>query len=148
MRRKETKIDRFSTVNFASPSIIKQQFVVTPTTRYTDIPTSQRSRFTNSPSIKISSRKNAFSYIFLKEIVCLSVGLLAARQVLILPVKLCVGGPRQIAVSRATCCSSICAVIPSPLSPLRPALNYALPPVNLASSPQKPAAVTSFRLLP
>jgi len=137
----------FLTVNFVSPSIIKQLFVVTHTTRHTDIPTSLRSCFTNTTSTKISSQKKCFFSHFRKKIMCFSVGLLGTCQVFILSVKLCVGGSRQIAVSRATCCSSICDVKPPPLSPPRPALNYALPPVNLASSAQKPAAVTSFRLL-
>ena len=71
-------------------SFVKQQFLVTHTIRHTEI--GLRTHLLSKCCVhrKIACRKN---------IACLSFGLLQIGQLFLSPVKLCIGGLRQIAVS-------------------------------------------------
>jgi hypothetical protein len=91
----------FENLHHYSISFMKQQFVVTHTIRQTEISALPDSQVTNTTPVKILyPHKNCFYLHFRKKkMTCLNVGLLRICQVFVLsPVKLCIGGLRQIVV--------------------------------------------------
>ena len=81
-------------------SLMKERFGVTDTIRQTRTPALRDSAVKNTPCTNIFCiHKSTSHYIFVKNMTCLSVGLLKICQAFLSSLKLCIHGLRQIAVS-------------------------------------------------
>jgi hypothetical protein len=77
-------------------SLMKERFGVTDKIRQNRTPALRDSVVKNTPC---ANTKNTSHYIFVKNMTCLSVGLLKICQAFLSSLKLCIHGLRQIAVS-------------------------------------------------
>jgi hypothetical protein len=93
--------------------IMKQQFIINHTIRQTQLPASLDSWFTNISSFKMlcphththTHTHKILSVYFHKNIMLKCWSVKDPSGLLLSPVKLCIGGLQEIAVSRAKCCT-------------------------------------------